>query len=170
VLTETAIKHAKPKGRPYKMGDSKGLTLLVQPDGARYWRFRYRLWGLEKGLSLGVYPDVPLAKARDRRDAARKLVADGVDPSDIRQQERNALKDTFSVLAKDWAGRQDWAPITRTKNERVIKYLNAEVGSRPASKITTAIALDALKKIAQRGPDVGQVEADWPNLLVNALI
>ena len=128
---------------------------MIQPSGARWWRLRYRFEGREQALSLGTYPDVSLKQARDRRDAARKLVADNINPSEVRQEERRRLRDTFEAVAKEWASEQPWAPVTRTKNERVLKYLNAEIGTRPVSKITTAVAYDALKRISERGPHVG---------------
>ncbi len=72
MLTETAIRHAKPKEKPYKLFDERGLFMLVAPTGGRLWRFRYRHGGKEKLLALGAYPDVPLRRAREKRDAARR--------------------------------------------------------------------------------------------------
>lgn len=144
MLTDTAIKKAKPQPKDYKMPDGRNLFLLVRTNGAKYWRLRYYIWGQERNLSLGVYPDVSLKKARERRDAARRLIADGIDPRDVKRAEKAAHKDTFSVLAKEWAEEQEWAPRTRTKNERALKYLFAELANRPVSKITTKIAFDAL--------------------------
>lgn len=156
MLTETAIKGAKPREAPYKIPDGQGLALLVQPSGSKWWRFRYHIWAKEKSLSLGTYPDVSLKQARERRDAARKLVADGVDPSDVRKRARNAHKDRFAVLAEQWLAEQTLRPATLTKKNRVLKYLVAELGNRPVSKITTPLAFDVLRKIVARGPDVGR--------------
>jgi hypothetical protein len=80
-LGERDIEAAEARTRPYKLADGGGLTLLVQPTGAKWWRFRYRVDGREKMLSLGTYPDVPVRKARQLRDDARSLLAEGVDPS-----------------------------------------------------------------------------------------
>ena len=80
-LTDTAVKNAKPKEKPYKLGDSGGLFLLVQPSGGKLWRFKYRIDGKEQKLGLGTYPDVSLATARIARDEARKQLAAGADPS-----------------------------------------------------------------------------------------
>lgn len=80
MLTATKAEKAKPREKAYRLVDEKGLSLLVQPNGAKWWRFRYRLWGKERQLSLGVFPDVPLKRARELRDTARQQVADGVDP------------------------------------------------------------------------------------------
>src|SRR5687767_5159769 len=79
-LTATAVRNAKPRAKPYKMGDSLGLFLLVQPSGGKLWRMKYRIDGLEKKLGLGTYPDVGLAEARKRRDEAREQLAAGEDP------------------------------------------------------------------------------------------
>jgi len=97
-LSIEAIEKAKPgitaSGRvtdkPYKMGDSRALFLLVTPSGGKWWRFKYRFGGKEKQLSLGVYPDVPLAEAREKRDTLRALLADGTNPSAHVKMERAA--------------------------------------------------------------------------------
>ncbi len=94
-LRGTAVRNARPKDKPYKLFDERGLYLLVVPTGGRLWRFRYRLAGKEKLLALGGYPDVPMRRAREKRDDARRLVADGVDPSVQRQADKAALGNTF---------------------------------------------------------------------------
>lgn len=88
VLDDDTISAAKPRRKPYKLADAKGMFLLVAPSGARYWRLKYRFHGREKSLSLGVFPAVPLTEARARRDAARATLAQGEDPSSVRQAER----------------------------------------------------------------------------------
>jgi hypothetical protein len=87
-LTDTAIRNAKPKAKPYKLADGGGLFLLVNPNGSRLWRQKYRVEGREKLISHGPYPDVGLARARERRDEARRLIAQGIDPSVARQEAR----------------------------------------------------------------------------------
>ena len=87
ILTEIRIRAARPKERAYKLFDLRGLFMLVTPTGGRLWRFKYRMNGVEKLLTLGRYPDVSLKRAREKRDDARKLVADNVDPSVKRQAE-----------------------------------------------------------------------------------
>src|ERR1700730_3786430 len=106
-LTEAAIRGAKPKEKPYKLLDGRGLFLLVTPEGGRYWRLRYRYEGREKLISLGVYPDVPLKLARERREGARRLVADGIDPSAKRQAEKTARGNTFEAVAREWITLQE---------------------------------------------------------------
>ena len=92
MLTPSAV--AKPQAKPYKLTDERGMYLLVKPDGARWWRFDYRRPGSGKRntLSLGTFPDVSLRKAREKREDARELVADGIDPSEQRQEESIAKK------------------------------------------------------------------------------
>jgi hypothetical protein len=80
-LTDIIVKNAKPKEKQYKLSDEKGMRLLVHPNGSRYWQLKYRFGGKEKLLSLGVYPEVSLKEARDKRDAARKQLQEGLDPS-----------------------------------------------------------------------------------------
>lgn len=95
-LTNTKIRSARPREKAYKLADGDGLTLLVNPNGSKWWRLRYRFGSREKMLSVGVYPDLQLKQARDKRDSIRKLIASGVDASDSgdygdQQNSRNAL-------------------------------------------------------------------------------
>ena len=84
-LTEKQLKNAKPKETKYKLTDEKGLFVLILPNGAKYYRFKYYFAGKQKELAIGVYPDMPLTEARDARDEARKLVRDGKDPAEIKK-------------------------------------------------------------------------------------
>jgi integrase len=104
-LTAVEVKNAKPKDRPYRMFDGGGMYLEILPAGGRYWRMKYRFGGKEKRLAFGVYPDVSLAQARERRDAARKILAQDMDPADIRNaQKAEALArgETFEIVAREW--------------------------------------------------------------------
>jgi len=101
-LNESRIRAAKPAEKPYKLFDERGLFLLVTPAGGRLWRFRYRHGGVEKLLTLGAYPDVSLKRAREKRDDARRHVADGVDPNLKRRAERDAVTNTFVAVADEW--------------------------------------------------------------------
>ena len=104
MLTPSAVSNAKPAEKPYKLADGRGLHLAVQPSGAKWWRWRYRRPGMHKEntLSLGTYPDVSLRKARERRDDARKLLADGIDPRERRRAEAKAARDSFEAVAREW--------------------------------------------------------------------
>ena len=105
-LTDTAIKKAKPGDRPVKLGDSKGLYLLVNPAGSKLWRWKYRVLGKEKVMSLGMYPDVSLAQARDGVEKARKVLAAGNDPMALRKAHKMATKtaaeNSFAAVARIW--------------------------------------------------------------------
>jgi hypothetical protein len=102
VLTDTQVRTAKILDKRYKLADERGLYLLVTPSGSRLWRFKYRMAGVEKLLSLASYPDTSLQKARTKRDAARTMVADGEDPSAKRRAEKNARFNTFAEVAEEW--------------------------------------------------------------------
>src|SRR3546814_6885119 len=90
-LSDVAIRNAKPRAKPYKMGDSLGLFLLVQPSGGRLWRLKYRIDGREKKLGIGTYPEVSLSDARRRRDEAREMIAAGKDRSEEHTSELQSL-------------------------------------------------------------------------------
>src|SRR5271169_451957 len=92
-LTDTAVRSTKPSQKTVKRYDERGLYLEVSPAGGKWWRLKYRFDGKEKRLSLGVYPNVSLKDARDRRDAARKLLADGIDPSENRKAQKAGRAD-----------------------------------------------------------------------------
>src|ERR1700730_8350460 len=98
-LTELRVRAAKPAEKPYKLFDERGLFMLVTPAGGRLWRFRYRHGGVEKLLTLGAYPDVSLKRAREKRDDARRNVADGIDPGVKRRAEHYAEINTFVAVA-----------------------------------------------------------------------
>lgn len=106
MLTDVAIRKEKAGPAPRKLFDFGGLYLLLNPDGSRWWRFKYRIFGREKLLSLGVYPEITLKRARDRRDEARRLIADGVDPALKRQAEKQAAGENFESVAREWLNLQ----------------------------------------------------------------
>jgi len=105
-LTDTRIRNAKPKPKPYKLSDGAGLYLLIMPGGARYWRMDYRFAGKRRTLALGVYPEVPLAQARARRKEARASLARDADPSAVKKATKRAARlasvNTFEAVARDW--------------------------------------------------------------------
>jgi integrase len=154
LLNEARIRASRPKDRPYKVFDERGLFLLVTPSGGRLWRFRYRLRGVEKLLTLGAYPDVSLKRAREKREDARKLVADEVDPSAKRQAERTAQADTFEAIATEWLNLQRAKLVAETISileARLKTYLYPYLGSRPISAIAVQELLGVLRRIEARG-------------------
>ncbi len=157
-LTDVAIRKAKAGEKPIKLYDERGLYLEVSPSGGKWWRLKYRFEGKEKRLSLGVYPDVGLKEARDRRDAARKVLADGVDPSANRKAQKAAKADraanSFEVLAREWYAKfvSAWGDLHRV---RVLRRLERDVfpwiGERPIAEITASELLTIIRRVENRG-------------------
>lgn len=155
-LTVTAVNNAKPSDKPYKLSDEKGLYLFIQPSGGKLWRFDYRFTGKRKTLALGAYPDVSLAQARDKRDNARKLLANDppIDPSETRKAERIAQQsngeNSFEIVAREW-----WQTHMKNKadthKDKVIRrfelYLFPWIGSKPIADITAPQMLQVVKRI-----------------------
>ncbi len=157
-LSNTAILNAKSTDKPYALTDERGLSILIQPTGGKWWRFRYRFEGKAKMLSFGVYPDVGLKDARERRDAARKLLADGVDPGEHRKAAK-AVKveraaNSFEVIGREWfeKNRETWAP---SHADKIIKRLENDVfpwlGGKAIAEITAPDVLAVLRRIEGRG-------------------
>lgn len=165
-LTDKAIRNAKPgvtpagnaTAKPYKLTDGAGLYLEVMPTGARYWRMRYRVAGKDKRLAFGVYPEVTLAEARQRRDDARRMLRDGRDPSTERRAERREAKlsaaNTFEGVARAWLAsqRRKLAPATYAKAERTLEAdVFPWIGARPIAAIDPPEALTVVKRVEARG-------------------
>ena len=172
-LTDTAIRNAKPGLTQRKLTDEKGLYLLVHPNGSKYWRFKYRIDGKEKLLALGVYPDIPLASrahsgesgkplkikgARELRDEARELLAQGVDPGEHRKAHRATKQghaaNSFEVIAREWYSKFsiEWAP---SHSDKIINRLENDVfpwiGSKPISEIKPMELLAVIQRTENRG-------------------
>ena len=154
ILSDTRIRAAKPIEKPYKLFDERGLYLLVTPSGSRLWRLRYRMGALEKLLALGAYPDVPLKRAREKRDEARRLVADGIDPNAKRKAERSAQAETFEAVANEWLELHKKSLSAETISilgTRLRSFLCPYVGGRPVAGITAQELLAVLRRIEARG-------------------
>lgn len=150
--------NAKPSDHPYKLSDARGLLMLVAPNGGKWWRLRYRFAGKQKFLSLGVYPDVSLKAARRRRDEARTLLAEGIDPSAQRKAEKRHAAtrevNSFEAVAREWHGKQSarWksghaAAVMR----RLESNLFPDLAARPLAEITAAELLATARKVESRG-------------------
>ena len=151
-LSEYQIRAAKPREKPYKLADGQGLVLLVCPTGARLWRLRYTFAGREGMISVGSYPATSLKEARERRDAARKQIEAGLNPSSIRADARERRNVTFEVIAKEWLARQPFTEKTRAKAEWMIDSLVVpHIGSRPINDLTAPEILAVLRRIETRG-------------------
>ena len=155
--SDTKLRQAKPKEKPYRIADEKGLYLEVRPNGAKYWRHKYRFQGKEKRISHGVYPEVSLAAARDARDEARRLLREDIDPSQYRrttkaQGEANA-QNTFAAVSDEWYAKQlpTWAESTAKKRRGLINNdLLPWLGKRPIADIDTHDLLGVLQRIENR--------------------
>lgn len=154
MLTDKAIKAAKPREKPYKIADGRGLVLVVDPRGGRYWRYRYRIAGREKWISLGTYPDVSLKRAREKLDDARRKVGDGIDPSAERRAEKIAAAasgETFQAIAEEYyaqhAKGKRLAETTQVRDRRIHREVYARLGHRTMAEIDTPEVLAALRSI-----------------------
>lgn len=157
-LTDTQIKNAKPKESMYRLSDGQGLFLQVSPQGGKYWRFRYFYTSKEKMLALGTYPEISLAEARDKRTAARKDVASGIDPSVKKKEEKRLAvfkaNNTFETVAKEWHDKNKprWSPDHADRIwQRLKPNILAPLGKRPIAEIEALEILDALQKVEERG-------------------
>lgn len=157
-LNELVIKGAKPRDRAYKMADEKGLFLLIKPNGGKYWRFRYDFGGKEKGLALGVYPEIPLKTARAKRDEAREQIRNGQDPCNLKRIEKLkrhiSSEEAFEPVAREWIElcREKWSPhYAQSITQRLEDDLFPKLGRCRIGDITTMELLAALKAIESRG-------------------
>ncbi len=156
-LTDTAVRNAKPKDKPYKLGDAQGLYLLVNPKGSKLWRVKYRMHGAERKLSLGSYPEITLAGARGARDEARKHLAQAVDPNAVKRQTRIDASvragNSFTKVAEELIekrAKEGLAKPTLEKHRWLLKLLGAEFGARPVAEITPHELLHELRKQERR--------------------
>ena len=157
-LTDSIIKAAKPKDKRYNLADGKGLVLLVQPDGQKAWRIRYYFNEKEKMLSLGFYPGVSLAAARQEHTRFKELLAKSIDPSENRKEEKQqaaiAAANSFESVARQW-----WNHWKHDKTERhadyTIRRMEADVfpsiGAKPVNGITAAQLIAMIRKVESRG-------------------
>ncbi|MBB5188552.1 integrase [Zhongshania antarctica] len=156
-LTDAKIKTAKPLDKDYKLSDEKGLFLLVKKSGGKYWRMKYRYSGKEKLLSIGVYPEVSLAQARNERDNARSLLAQDTDPMNHRKAQKAAKllanANSFEAVSLEWMDKRGAKSVSGdARIKRILeKDLFPSIGSQPISDITPPVLLNALRKIEARG-------------------
>ena len=154
MLHEARIRSAKPTAKAYKLFDMLGLYIRIEPGGGRLWRFKYRYNGSEKLLALGSYPEVSLKRAREKRDEARRLLADGIDPNIHRKVQKQAKANTFELVALEWLElhRNKFAPATFEKAEWTVKDLvNPFIGSRPITEIDAPELLAVFRRLEARG-------------------
>ena len=152
MLTDTKARAAKPREKPYKRYDQRGLFLLVYPDGRRGWRFKYRFGGREKLLSMGSYPDTSLKLARQKRDKAREILAADTDPSAKRQAEKVAHAETFEAVAREWLklSKNSKGTIARAQR-RLEMFVFRFLAKTPIVDIKAQVLLPVLRRIESRG-------------------
>ena len=155
-LTAVAIRAAKPRAKAYKLSDSGGLYVEVSPAGGKWWRWKYRFGGKEKRLSLGVFPDVGLKAAREKRDEYRRQLAAGIDPSQARKAAKvaQAGAESFETIAREW--HEKFAPGWAASHaERTLRRFERDLfpwlGKRPIAQITAPELLTVLRRIESRG-------------------
>lgn len=157
-LSDAAVRNAKPKTKFYKLADGEGLFLLVMPNGSKYWRLKYFFAGKEKLLALGVYPDVSLSEARDRRAQARKVLAAGNDPGETKKQAKKTaiLKagNTFEAIAREWYEhrKHEWSAKTAGMvSDRLERHILPKLGHRPISELNAPEILAVLRVVEGSG-------------------
>lgn len=157
-LSDTAIRLLKPKTKPFKVADGGGLFLLVQPTGAKWWRYKYRFNGKEKLMALGAYPTVTLREARNRHHNARKLVEAGSDPSEAKRESKRRLKlkaeNTFEALAREWCESRKEVWVTSYSEDmvaRLERHIYPKLGHRPVAEISAPELLEAVRAVEESG-------------------
>ena len=158
MLADTAIRNAKPGDKPIRLFAGGGLYLEVSPTCGKWWRLKYRFDGKEKRLSLGVYPDVSLKDAWGRRDEARKLLADGIDPGENRKAAKSVRADraanSFEVVTREWFAKYSpsWA---EHHSDRLIRRFERDIfpwiGGRPIAEVSAPELLAVVRRIEGRG-------------------
>ncbi len=157
-LSDLSIKKAKPEAKQRKLSDGGGLYVLIHPNGGKYWQLGYRFAGKQKTLALGVYSEVSLADARERRDQARKQLANGIDPGELKQSQKREAKinasNTFETVAREWVENRsnDWTAGHKALTLRTLEQdAFPAIGRRPIAEISPPELLDAIRTIEKRG-------------------
>jgi integrase len=158
VLSDVAIRTAKPRDKPYKLSDGGGLYVTVQAGGGKLWRLKYRFCGKEKLLSFGPYPTIPLARAREKREEVKKLLIAGTDPATQKKLDKlaaeRAAANTFGAVAAEHLDNLEasgTAEATMVKNRWMLQTLAAPLAKRPIGEILPIEVLDVLKRIEKSG-------------------
>lgn len=157
-LSDIKIRNLKPREKAYKISDFEGLFVLVKVSGSKSWRFKYRIDGRERLLVIGDYPAVTLAKARQVRDIAKAQLADGIDPSEAKQEEKRirleAKGQTFEKIGAAFLAKQrkeGKSAATVSKTEYHLKLANSDFGRKPITEITAPMILKTLRKVEAKG-------------------
>lgn len=157
-LTDTTVRNVKPRSKPFKLADGEGLYLYVSPAGAKSWRFKYRFYGKEKLLTFGLYPEISLSAAREKRLEVRKQLAGEIDPSQKRREDRRMAQfdanNSFKAIAMDWH-ETNQAKWTKEHSSKILRRLEANIfpyiGHVPVKSIKPVELLDVIRKVEKRG-------------------
>ncbi len=157
-ISDTAIKSAKPRAdKPYKLPDEKGMYLYIHTNGSKYFRLDYRFAGKRKTLALGVYPETTLKEAREKREAARKLIMDGVDPNEnkkaIKASKSESALNNFEVIAREWGAKHvnNWGDKNNRSKRMLEKNVFPWLGNKPIIDILPMDILSCLRRVEDRG-------------------
>ncbi len=172
-LTDTKIRNAKQRERPYKLSDGAGLYLAVHPTGAKCWRYRYRIGGKENLYAIGEYPQVTLQEARAERDRARELVKQGIHPVADRRAQRLVVAtqaaDTFEAVAKEWIAKhvEKWSPYYLSQVNTVLAAdVFPKIGKLPIKSVRAAHLMGIMKEVEQRGaPTIAILIRQWSSAI-----
>jgi integrase len=158
MLKDITVRNAKPKDKTYRLFDGGGLYLEVLPAGGRYWRFKYRFAGKERRLAFGVYPDVSLADARERRDQARKVLAAGNDPGELKKEAKRLAtlqaENNFESIAREWRESQKHRWVNKyyqTMIVRLERHVFPKLGNRPITEISAPEILSVMRVVEKSG-------------------
>jgi hypothetical protein len=156
MLNDTRVRSAKPCQRPVKLSDSGGLYLLIAPHGSKLWRLAYRFGGKQKTLAIGAYPTFTLKAARDKREEAKQLLANGIDPSMQRRLDKQITStgNTFKAVAQEVLKKlekEGRADVTLTKKRWLLDFAYSAFGDRPIAEITAPEVLSVLRRVEARG-------------------
>ena len=157
-LSDAKIRNAKPKTKPYKLTDGEGMFVLVHPNGGKYWRIKYRFGGRERILAIGVYPDVDIADARERRTQARKALAAGNDPGEIKKEAKRVAilkgENSFETIAREWYEQHKHEWVTNYAQKMITRletHIFPKLGSRPVADIKAPELLSVLRVVEKSG-------------------
>lgn len=182
MLTASQVKNTKPKAKPYKLADGRGMYLEVRPNGGKWWRMKYRrpVNRKETRLSLGTFPDVSLRKARERLQDARDMLADGIDPGEVHKGKKQAKAKaaqheaaTFAMYARKWLAIKapGWSDSTREKARLVLEsYLVPALGARPVADVTSREVLELVRDMDTRTPSLARKASGHAKAIIRLAI
>ena len=157
-ISDTAIKAAKPRiDKAYKLPDEKGMYIYIHTNGSKYFRLDYRFDGKRKTLALGVYPETTLKEAREKREIARKQIADGIDPSEnkkaVKESREATVANSFEIIAREWGAKHvnNWDDKSNRSKRMLERNIFPWLGGKPITNILPIDILNCLRRVEDRG-------------------